>query len=67
MEDPRQTARRLIEQHDITLERLWIRYWAEGGTATEPEFDALVYGAVTPPPLDLRILSWAIENIRPGL
>lgn len=66
MEDPRQTAQRLIGQHAITLERLWLRYWAEGGTATEPELDALIYGALTPPPEDLTILSWAIEDIYPS-
>ncbi|MGJ3192292.1 hypothetical protein [Paenarthrobacter sp. FR1] len=62
MEDPRQTARQLIAHHEITLERLWLRYWAEGGDASVSEFEAYLYGALRLPPFDLRVLTWAMED-----
>ncbi|BCW45320.1 hypothetical protein [Arthrobacter sp. StoSoilB5] len=63
MDDPRKTARQLIAKHEITLERLWLRYWAEGGNASEPEFDAFVHGALRLPRFDLRVLTWAMEDL----
>jgi hypothetical protein len=63
MTDLRQTARNLIEHHTITLERLWITYWANGGDATLFDLDAYLYEIQGPTPLDLRILGWAVEDL----
>lgn len=63
MHDPRQTARTLIEHHDVTLDHLWVMYWAEGGSAPLPNFEAFLYEAQEPAPFDLEILTWAIEDI----
>ncbi|MBT2586522.1 hypothetical protein J7I86_11860 [Arthrobacter sp. ISL-95] len=64
MNDPRQTARNLIGEHFITLDRLWIRYWANGGNVTLFDLDAYLYEIQDPPPVDLRILAWAVEDLR---
>jgi hypothetical protein len=64
MNDPRPTARNLIQQSTITLDRLWVRYWAHGGNATLFELDAYLYEIQQPPPFDLRILTWAVEDLQ---
>jgi hypothetical protein len=64
MNNPRQTARHLIEQNAFTLERLWVSYWSQGGSATEFELDAYLYGAKELPEFDLKILAWAIEELQ---
>ena len=66
MEDPRVTARWLVEQHVLTLEELWVRYWANGGRAGEQELDAYVYGALEPYPLQVAIIGWALEDFVGG-
>lgn len=63
MDNPRQRARELLARHEITLERLWLRYWAEGGSASEPEFDAYLHGAFFQPRFELRVLNWAMEGL----
>jgi hypothetical protein len=62
MEDPRKKARALIEQRAITLEDLWARYWANGGTFHPFEFDAYLNGAMKQVPLSSKYLSgrWKI-------
>ncbi|MBT2588415.1 hypothetical protein [Arthrobacter sp. ISL-95] len=66
MNDPRQRARDLLE-HDssITLERLWIKYWAEGGNADPLELDAYVHEALKPHPFELDLIAWAMEDLCP--
>lgn len=66
MEDPRGTARSLMEQHVVTLEELWLRYWANGGGADEQELDAYVNGALVPEPFDVVIIGWALEDLVGG-
>jgi hypothetical protein len=39
MSDPRQTARVLIERDIISLECLRLRYWGNGGSADEFDFE----------------------------
>jgi len=63
MSDPRQTARNLLRRNSVTLELLWLRYWAEGGDATAFEFDAYLHEALNPPAHELRIIEWAMEEI----
>jgi hypothetical protein len=63
MSDPRQTARVLIERDIISLEGLWLRYWGNGGSADEFDFDAHLYGIQEPPPFELNVLAWAMEGL----
>jgi hypothetical protein len=64
MTNPRQIARHLIEQNTFTLERLWLSYWSQGGSATEFELDAYLYEAKELPEFELKILTWAIEELQ---
>jgi hypothetical protein len=66
MEDSRETARALIEQHAIGLEDLWVHYWANGGSVEAFEFDAYLNGAHKLDPLELKILAWAMEDLNAG-
>lgn len=66
MEDPRETARTLIEQQAISLEDLWVRYWANGGSFQPFEFDAYLNGAQRSDPFELKILIWAMEDLNAG-
>ncbi|MGP0224722.1 MULTISPECIES: hypothetical protein [unclassified Paenarthrobacter] len=63
MDDPRQTARKYLEQHVITLDSLWARYWANGGSAKPLELEAYLYQAREPSPFDLEVLTWALEDL----
>ncbi|MBT2588372.1 hypothetical protein [Arthrobacter sp. ISL-95] len=66
MTDPRHTARNLIEQQAVSLDRLWVWYWAEGGNAPTFEFDAFLHEALLLHPFDLKILTWALEDLDPS-
>lgn len=66
MKDPRQTARVLIEQNIISLEGLWLRYWGNGGSADEFDFDAHLYEIQEPPPFELSVLAWAMDDLEAG-
>jgi len=61
--DSRQTARLLVLEHEITLDDLWAWYWANGGNAMLWDFDAYLFGILERDPFDLRILSWAMEDL----
>lgn len=63
MTDSMHAARRLLEAHDITIERLWLRYWGNGGNASEFDLDAHLYEVHELAPFESRILSWAVEEI----
>lgn len=63
MNDPRQTARDLIELNIISLEGLWLRYWGNGGSADEFDFAAHLYEIQEPPPFELAVLAWAMEDL----
>jgi hypothetical protein len=63
MTDPRQAARGLIERNIISLEGLWLRYWGNGGSADEFDFDAHLYEIQEPPPFELDVLAWAVEDL----
>ena len=66
VEDPRRTARNLIEQDESTLRELWLRYWANGGEAVEPfELEAYLYGMVELSAFEDEILAQALEDLQP--
>ena len=58
-----QTARTLIEQHELTLERLWVRYWGEGGSASLHDLGLYVYEVEATPSWDLLFLKWALHDV----
>lgn len=66
MHDPRQRARDLLEQDNITLEQLWLKYWGEGGNAQPMELDAYVQEALRPHPFELTLLAWAMDDLQAG-
>lgn len=63
MEDPRQTALKLIGQNDRHLQELWMRYWANGGEAQQFEFEVYLHGMYELDRFDLKILAWALEEV----
>lgn len=63
MEDPRLTARKMIEQDDTSLNQLWLSYWANGGDAQPLEFEAYVHGVYERSAYDLKVLAWAIQDV----
>ncbi|WP_457964669.1 hypothetical protein M1E17_00480 [Arthrobacter sp. D1-29] len=66
MEDPRLTARRLIEQDARYLRELWLSYWSNGGEAQLLEFESYLHGVYERSESDLKILSWAIHDVQPS-
>ena len=63
MKDPRFIAKMMTEQNRTSLDDLWLRYWANGGTADKSEFDAYLNGSAERDPFELKILAWAIEDL----
>ncbi len=63
MEDPRLAALDLIRQDTKYLDELWLKYWAEGGSAGSAEFDGYLHGSTQPDSFDLQILRWAIDDV----
>ncbi|WP_259460406.1 hypothetical protein [Pseudarthrobacter phenanthrenivorans] len=63
MQDPQLTALELIRQDTNYLDALWLKYWANGGSAGSSEFEAYLYGLTQHDSFDLQILRWAIEDI----
>jgi hypothetical protein len=67
VEDPRLTARSMIEQNETDVDELWLRYFANGGSALHFEFESFLYQVSEPTALDLDLLDLAIEELRsPG-
>lgn len=62
MEDPRLTALKLIRQDKTYLDELWLKYWAQGGSAGSVEFEAYLHGLTQPDSYDLQILRWVIDD-----
>ncbi|WP_251036699.1 hypothetical protein [Arthrobacter sp. ISL-28] len=55
-----------MAQHVITLEDLWVQYWANGGCAKEEELDAYLNGVLEPDAFELAVLGWALEDLAIG-
>lgn len=64
MEDPRLTALDLIRRNKNYLDQLWLKYWANGGSADSVEFEAYLHGLTQRDSFDLQILRWAIDEVR---
>lgn len=65
MEDPRRTARALMEQHVLSLDDLWMQYWANGGNVPALEFDAYLNGTQELDAFEAKVLTWALEDLDP--
>lgn len=66
MKDPRQATLELLQKNRTSIELLWLRYYANGGTADPLEFEAYIYGLLGPACCDAQILSWAVEDVAAG-
>jgi len=66
MEDPRGTALGMVQQDHVSIDCLWLRYFANGGDADPLDFEAYVYGLLELDEYDDLILSWAVEEVSPG-
>ena len=64
-EDPRLTALNLIRQDKNYQDELWLKYWANGGSAGSVEFGAYLSSESRPDSFDLQILRWAIDDVIP--
>ncbi|MDI2020091.1 hypothetical protein [Paenarthrobacter nicotinovorans] len=66
MRAPRHAARNLLETKTISLDLLWLRYWAQGGSTGVLEFNAYIHGALQPEQFELKLIDWALEEALPG-
>jgi hypothetical protein len=57
--DPLEQARRDLE---LTVSDLWLRYFAVGGSSTELEIEAILYGALVPTDGDKDMLAVALNE-----
>ncbi|MDQ0118440.1 hypothetical protein J2T22_001618 [Pseudarthrobacter defluvii] len=63
MRNPRLTARIMVKHDPGWLEDIWLRYWANGGSADKFDFDAYLHGLSERNPFDQRILAWALDDL----
>ncbi|MBT2515526.1 hypothetical protein [Arthrobacter sp. ISL-30] len=63
MRNPQQVAQMMLLQDCGWLDDLWLRYWANGGSAGIFEFDAFLHGLREPDVFEVQILAWAIEDL----
>ena len=64
MNNPSERALKLIEQQAITLDELWIQYWANGGNARPFELEAFLYAAYELCPFENTIIAWALKDLK---
>jgi hypothetical protein len=64
VEDPRVTARSMIEHDETDVSELWLQYFGNGGNALSDEFESLLYGMHEPSALDLDLLGLAVQELR---
>ena len=63
MRNSQQVARVMVLRDPGWLDDLWLRYWANGGSAGIFEFDAFLHGLREPDAFELEILGWAVEDL----
>ncbi|WP_181762582.1 hypothetical protein [Pseudarthrobacter sp. B4EP4b] len=47
----------------ISVERLWLRYWGNGGIADAFNFEACLYEVQELPEYELAVLAWVVEDL----
>lgn len=63
MEDPRQAALDLMKQQKVSVNSLWLSYWAHGGNSLPLDFEAYLHGVLDPDEHDPIILCWVLEEV----
>jgi len=63
MEDPRFAAMELVRCSAVSVEELYVKYFAMGGNADCVAFEAYLYGLVDPVRNDAVILSWVVDEV----
>ncbi|WP_104046047.1 hypothetical protein [Arthrobacter sp. ZGTC412] len=53
----------MIEQVENDVYELWLQYYANGGNASQLEFESFLYGLSEPSALDLDLLELSIEGL----
>ncbi|MFC8304708.1 hypothetical protein ACFUCV_13605 [Specibacter sp. NPDC057265] len=66
MDTPQETAQHQISGGTTSVEKLWISYIANGGTAPPLVFEAIIYGALRCDGFDLQVLSLALRDRATG-
>ena len=61
-EEQRRALRSALEVADLTLDQLWMRYFALGGSADLLEVDGHVHGLVSLPPAQVNVLAHALNE-----
>lgn len=62
--DPKHLATVLLERGVLSIDKLWLYYWRNGGDADEMELDAFINGIEVLTPLDLDLLACALDDAR---
>jgi hypothetical protein len=62
MSDRSATLQWARHQAGLTVDELWLRYFALGGLSTPLEVDAVLHGALSPSDFDYDILAHAINE-----
>ncbi|MBT2566962.1 hypothetical protein J7I84_10745 [Arthrobacter sp. ISL-85] len=63
MGNSQQVARVMVLQDPGWLEELWLRFWANGGSAGIFEFDAFLHGLRDPDVFEVEILDYAVDDL----
>lgn len=63
MEDLRFAVLALVQEKSVTIEDLWMHYFAKGGDADSLGFEAYIYGLLDLAERDALILSWVIDEL----
>lgn len=64
VQDQLLTARSMIEHDEADVYDLWLQYFANGGNASQFEFETFLYGVNEPSDLDLDLLGLAIRELQ---
>jgi len=60
--DQQRTAAQALQRAELTMEQLWLRYFALGGDAGLIDIDAYIHGVSGLPPLQRDILAHAVNE-----
>lgn len=63
MQDQHLMARTLIHDHTISLDELYVQWWANGGWPGEAKLGSLIDGAWALRESDLAVLGWALGDL----
>jgi hypothetical protein len=64
--DPRPAARSLIESGDVSVDGLWLEYWARGGNADVLELDAFIHEILLLQGIEVEVLQVTLNELPAG-